>query len=106
MTHYCPHCGTNLTADKPIERDGWELTADFARFAGVPVALTKQQASILYTLAATDRPIRTDTISARAGSTMEDTDNWCKQMVCRIRKLLGDRCPIETVPGRGYRWAA
>lgn len=103
--HYCPHCGYNLQADKPLEFGPWHLTAELISFNGFNLKLSKTEASIVYTIAAgKGRPISIATIAART-SESENLNN-ITVLVHRARRKSNDTLPIETVHGRGYRWCA
>ncbi len=106
MSALCPHCGYDLERDAPLERDGWSLTYNTAAYAGENVAITPSQANILYSLArANGRCLPAEILGARC-SDGTNVANIAAIQIVRIRKALGDRAPIETKRGMGYRWRA
>ncbi len=97
---FCPSCGTNLSADAPVEIDGWRVTPYSAERYGDSVHVTPSQAIILHTLAAADgRPVSRTVLMERAGS--ESDHNVLAVMVNRLRK---QRAPIGTMRSAGYYW--
>lgn len=104
MTAFCPQCGFNIKADKPVERDGWRIVPGMAFYHGAPVALTASMATILHTLAmAAPDPVRTSVLENRSARGRYGNGSL-KVVISELRKRLGDLSPIETVAGFGYRW--
>lgn len=101
----CPCCGYDLARSQPIELGDWRLDVQgnvALRSAAVP--LSQQQAQFLFTLAkAHPRIVPHDAMIARI-SVGEVESNILPVIVHRLRKMLGDECPIETVRDAGYRW--
>jgi len=101
--HFCPCCGYNLTADPEIEDGPWRVTPQEAFLDDVPVDLTRQQSALLYAIAAgRGRWLSSALVLDRISDS--GNLNTVAVQLCRIRKSLGDRCPVETRHARGYRW--
>jgi DNA-binding response OmpR family regulator len=105
----CPHCGFNLVADRPIERDGWVIdpTGQVA-FEGAVREVKATWAGILYALAATPGSITTDALLNRVSDS--ENVNVIAVQVSRLRRWLAEAGfpdPIYSSRGRGnygYRW--
>ena len=104
--HFCPSCGFNFDADKPIVRGAWRLTPVAVWRMGERVALTPSEAAVLYAIAAGGgRPVRASAIGERVGIDSENAANLTAVYVSKIRKKLGALSSIGTLRGAGYYWA-
>lgn len=106
---FCPSCGYNLVADRPVIADGWMISPTDARYHGAPVALSPQQRIIFHTVAAAKgRTVSREALLNRS-SDEECFPNIVNVHVCKIRaklRQLAIPSPIETVWGCGFRWNA
>lgn len=101
---FCPSCGFNLRVDTAVEIGPWLIATDEVRFHGVRTALTGHETVILHTLAAAyPRSVTNEALANRCSQNA--SASYLKVCVWRMRQKLGEMCPIETVPGLGYRWA-
>lgn len=106
MHPYCPSCGFNFERDKPVTLGRWTLEPSHATYDGKPVDLTAMESQILHTIAtAKGRPIHSEVIGSRV-SYAADPRNLVAVSVLKMRRKLGNICPIVTVRGAGYRWGA
>lgn len=107
--HYCPSCGYNLERDPVITIDGYRLdpTAGTVWRDGYWLPLSRSEFHLLYSLAAAKgRVVAKQPLMLRISD--GETESIVNVFVSRIRaKLLDAGWPnlIETVWGRGYRWA-
>lgn len=100
---FCPHCGFNFRADRPIERGPWLITPQEVRFHGVKTALALGECNLLHSLAtAYPCPVSAGALADRV--TCEGSIGSLKVRITRIRAKLGEHRVIETVVGVGYRW--
>lgn len=100
----CPHCGYDLSADKPIERDGlWiDPATRIATWQGRPVGLPGAQFTLAYALVkAWPAYVPIAALADRIGYEGDDPANIIANYVSRLRKA---GLPIRTVHGVGYAW--
>lgn len=105
-THFCPSCGYNLERDKPIVRDGWSLTHNSAVYRGSDIGITAGEAGVLYALASAAPRFVTALAIGNRVSAGDDVANVVCVLIRRLRRKLGDACPIMTRRGSGYSWRA
>lgn len=99
----CPHCGYDFDKDKPIWNNEWLLTPFSCLWNGIPVELTSQQYSVLYAIGKSGKtPIGPDALLNRTSESYRT--NLVHVVIYSLRRKL-PTLPIETVRGRGYRWA-
>ncbi len=109
MTHICPSCGYNLTADAAVERDGWCIDPrGAASYRGVELFTRNTWVQILFTCASMTGIVKVDVLQARI-SDSEESNVAASQLSLMRKRLayLSVPCPIETVRGdcvSGYRW--
>lgn len=105
MEHpFCPSCGFNFRADRPVEKGRWRLTPSAAELDGREISVTRSQAGILHALAlSAPRPIPAVALGNRVGDA-QDPANLVAAQISKMRRVLGGLCPVESVRGRGYRW--
>ncbi len=112
MTAFCPHCGTDMVADRPI--DIGEFTMHGAGFPLIwrkkEIGLTEAEAGVVWTLMkAFPKSVALGTILERLDSEAESL-KAVEVFVCRIRKKLRDaKAPDPIRPARaqgvrGYKW--
>lgn len=105
LPHFCPSCGFNFEADKPLSVGPWIVSLGSVTYAGEAIRLTPSERGALYAIAAgKGRPVRGEAIHSRISDCADTT--IARVTVSNIRRKLGDLCPIVTVWGTGYRWAA
>lgn len=105
MTDLCPSCGYDLTPDRPIVRGRWQVLPDEARYCGIKVDLTRQQARLFHSIAkAGGAAVSTDALMQRISDSEGVSRRLVQVLVCKVRSIMGPLCPIETVHGDGYRW--
>jgi DNA-binding response OmpR family regulator len=101
---FCPSCGFNIRADRPVERGPWLITPQEVRFYGVKTALALGECNLLHSLAtAYPCAVSAEALANRASEV--GSIGAMKVRLTRIRAKLGDHHRvIETVVGQGYRW--
>jgi len=109
VTHICPSCGYSLTADAPVERDGWLIEPrNGVSYQGVPVFTRMAWVQILYAAACSRGIVSTEVLRARISDS--ERSNVVASQIALMRKrlrALGLPVPIVTVRGdyiSGYRW--
>jgi DNA-binding response OmpR family regulator len=103
MIHFCPSCGFNLIADKPLVIGDWELSLGWAKLRGEQLALPPAMAKFIYAIGACKGgTVSYDAMLARITET--DNINMMHVYATRLRKMLKADCSIQTVRGMGYRW--
>jgi len=107
VTGICPHCGYNLTQDSPIYRDGWVLYPTVAIYKEKVLALSQQEAGMLYALAkAAPLELTSEVIANRISRGECDPRVRVGMAARRIREKLGSLTPFYArggAPG-GYCW--
>lgn len=101
---FCPGCGFNITADKPVDIGRWQLQPHEVRFDGKPLKLTQSETLFLHTLAsARGRPVKYEIMAERIS---EAPNALCVVRVhaCHLRKKL-PAVPFKTVWGVGFQWS-
>lgn len=68
--------------------------------------LSRSEAHILFVLAGARGKVVSAEMVGERFSGSGTPQNTVRVLITRIRKKLGEACPIETVHGRGYRWNA
>ena len=66
--------------------------------------LTAAETSVLYALAEAGGAVMPPHAIGQRFARSGKASSSVRVIVARLRKKIGDRCPIETVHGRGYRW--
>lgn len=106
MTAICPHCGYDLKADKPIERDDVRIEPFTRRvwWKGNEHRLSPVEFIMLSGLVkASPQCLGAETLADRIGYEGDDPDNNIKVYAHRLRRKLPG-IPLMTVWGRGYAW--
>lgn len=109
--HYCPSCGYNITADPEITIDGYTFDPTTGLVVydnpASPLELSRSEFYLLYSLAAAKgRVLEKGVLALRISD--GDTDEIVNVFAHRVRaKLKAKGWPnlIETIWGRGFRWA-
>lgn len=111
MTHLCPHCGYNFTADEPVTRDGWRIIpGQGAWFRRRKVVERLTWVNILHALATSDGWVSTEALLNRVSTS--ERRNTINSTVCQLRKDLrgkGVSLPFRGCKGEhrgGYQWGA
>ena len=100
----CPHCGYDLMADRPIERDGlWiDPALRIATWNGQPLGLPGATFTIIYSLVkAWPAYVRTTALAERIGYEGDAPDRMVKTYIHRLRKA---GLPIRNITAVGYAW--
>lgn len=109
MANFCPCCGYNIEADRPIDRDGWHIEpSGSVWFRGKFLRMRPAWATILHSIAKkADGCVSRIALLNRV--TERENDNLLSAHVSHIKRFLAERgiaLPIESVRGNGYRWCA
>ena len=111
MSCLCPHCGFSLKADEPLELGEFLLDPrGLVHFRGQRVRLSKQEALLLYAVAAArGRPLHRDVIWGRiSNSETLYQRELITGVLTQIKHRLADAAvpfPLETLRGTGnLRW--
>lgn len=109
MSGFCPHCGYNLVADKPVARDGWEIDPGNreVRVSGQAIKVHYSWAVILHSLASAGRIISAQTLLARISE--NENLETLRTQVSKLRRHMrehGLQTPIIGHRGLvgGYSW--
>jgi hypothetical protein len=103
----CPHCGFNLAADRPVERDGWVIYPwGGLSYRGKALRTRASWAGILHALAATPGKMTVDALLNRVSDS--ENPNTLHSQISQMKRWLAQRdlpFPVEgfRVDG-GYRW--
>jgi len=106
MTPFCHSCGEPVATAEPITIGRWVLSERTTERDGVIVDVTAAQSALLYELA---RAKGRFVSASYLGDIITDEEvmnpiNVIRVHVSKMRRKLGNLCPIETRIGAGYRW--
>ena len=104
MTNLCPHCVAENDRLATVEIDGWRLTPNLAVYRAGTLHLTGAEAALLHALATARGNLLSPSMIGKKFSNLEDNSGSVRVIISRLRKKLGESCPIETIRGLGYRW--
>lgn len=106
MTPLCHSCGEMVPQSEPIENGRWVLSETSTERDGETLDITAAQSAVLYELARAKGRFVSVSYLGDLITDEETTNpkNVIRVHISKMRRKLGQICPIETKFGAGYRW--